>query len=92
MASYTVRNPGALSDAQARTLVIRALRRTRAAQRASDSTGERFERELDRLIKRKKRINAGSLDTLVQLYRAYNVATEGVMAPLTDTINAANQF
>lgn len=92
MASYQVGNPGALTDAQARNLVIRALRRARQVYRTSSTLGERYERELDRMIKRKTRINASSMNTMLSMYRQYNIAAEAAMAPLSDAINAATQF
>lgn len=92
MGSSQFVNPASLTDAQARNLVIRALRRARAQYRASDTLAQRYERELDRLIKRKTRINAQSMNTLLGLYRQYNIACDAAQAPLTDAINAASQF
>lgn len=60
---------GRLTDAQARNLVIKSLRAARIAYRKADTAGEKFEREIDRLIKRKTRINSASFRTLNSLYR-----------------------
>jgi len=81
-----------LSDAQARNLVIQSLRNARKAYRKADSAGERFEREIDRLITRKSRINAGSLQQLNALYRTYNALSDAVQVPLTDSNIAASNF
>lgn len=64
-------NLARLSDAQARNLVLAALRKARVAYRKADTSGEKEERELDRLITRKTRINATSLETLFTRYDAY---------------------
>ena len=62
---------GRLTDAQARNLVIKALRQARVAYRKADTAGEKFEREIDRLIKRKTRISSTSFSTMNSLYRAW---------------------
>lgn len=87
-----VTNPGHLTDAQARNLVIKALRQARAAYRAADTAGEVEERELDRLIKRKTRINASSLVTLANRYAKYQQLVNQVQLPLTDAYSVASQF
>lgn len=88
----SVTNPGHLTDAQARNLVIKALRQARAAYRAADTAGEVEERELDRLIKRKTRINASSLVTLANRYAKYQQLVNQVQLPLTDAYSVASQF
>ncbi len=88
----SVTNPGHLTDAQARNLVIKALRQARAAYRAADTAGEKEERELDRLIKRKTRINASSLVTLANRYTKYQQLVSQVQLPLTDAYSVAAQF
>lgn len=85
-------NPGHLTDAQARNLVIKALRRARAAYRAADTLGEREEREYDRLIKRKTRINSGSFQTLTARYDQYVKLVEAIQVPLRDAMEVASQF
>lgn len=87
-----VNDPGRLTDAQARNLVIKALRQTRAAYRRADTLGEKEERELDRLIKRKTRINANSLQTATTRYSEYVRAVEAVQLPLQDALLVASQF
>lgn len=82
----------ALSDAQARNLVIRALRNVRQVHRQSKSAGSVLERELDRLIARKTRINANSLGVLANKYSTYNKLVDGVQQKLTDALNAARQI
>lgn len=87
-----IQSPGALTDAQARNLVIRSLRTARKYHRAADTQGERFEREIDRLIKRKTRISAKSLVTLAELYRVYNDKVTRLQMPLADAYQAVSQF
>jgi hypothetical protein len=88
----SVLDPGHLTDAQARNLVIKALRQARAAYRAADTAGEKEERELDRLIKRKTRINASSFTTLVKRYNEYQKLCTAVQVPLSDAMGVASQF
>lgn len=87
-----VSNAGRLTDAQARNLAIKALRQARTAYRKSDTAGEAFEREIDRLIKRKTRINAGSFATLADLYSEYIRTAERMQSPLQDAFDVASSF
>jgi len=52
-------------------LVVKALRQVRAAYRRADTAGERVERELDRLIRRKTQIEMRSIDTLTKSGQTY---------------------
>jgi len=52
------------TQGQQRAALIAAVREMRRAYRKSDSQGEKVERELDRLIKRKTLITPRSLTTL----------------------------
>lgn len=81
-----------LTDAQARNLIIKALRQARQAFRTADTQGEKFEREIDRLIKRKTRINSRSFVTLVDRYKAYLLWVENVQKFLTEALNGAAIF
>lgn len=85
-------NPATLTDAQARSTVIKALRRARATYRSSDTAGEKLEREFDRLIKRKTRINANSLVTLSELYANLSRLTDAIGASLADVNAIASRF
>ena len=87
-----VPNPGHLTDAQARNLVIKALRQARAAYRKADTMAQSEEREYDRLIKRKTRINSSSFATLVKRYQIMCGLVEAIQTPLTDAMNIASQF
>jgi len=87
-----VNDPGRLTDAQARNLVIKALRQARAAYRKADTAGEKEERELDRLIKRKTRINANSLQTMSARYAEFIRLAEAIQIPLTDAYIVASNF
>ncbi len=84
--------PGSLTDAQARSVVIKSLRNSRAAFRKADTAGEKVEREMDRLIKRKTRMNASSLTTLNEHYKSYNSLVDNVQKFLTDAYVAAALF
>jgi len=57
-----------------------------------DTAGEKMERELDRLIKRKTRMNAGSLATLADLYTEVLRAAEKIQIPLQDSFDVAASF
>ncbi len=82
----------ALTDAQARSLVTKALRSARASYRKADTAGEVLERDFDRLIKRKTRINAQQLVVLADKYKAY-LALAGIAAiPLADAYSVASNF
>jgi hypothetical protein len=85
-------DPGHLTDAAARNFAIKALRKARSSYRAADTQGERLEREMDRLIKRKTRINSSSMATFVKLYNDYLTKVEAVQTPLTDVLNVVAQF
>lgn len=85
-------DPGHLTDAQARNLAIRALRKARQSFRAADTQGELVERELDRLIKRKTRVNASSFKTIDNLYVEYQKKVNNMQLPLTDAFSVASQF
>lgn len=81
-----------LTDAQARNLVIKALRAARRAYRAADTAGEIEERDLDRLIKRKTRMNATQLVVLANKYKAYQELVNKVQLPLQDAYDVAAVF
>lgn len=92
MASLELQQAAALTDAQARNYVIRALRKARAAYRAADTAGEVEERELDRLIKRLTRINATQLVSLANKYNKYRALADAVSQPLADAMEIATVF
>ena len=92
MASIGFQQAAALTDAQARNYVIRALRKARQAYRAADTAGEVEERDLDRLIKRLTRINGPQLVKLAEKYNKFKVLTEAIAVPLADAMEIANQF
>lgn len=92
MASIEMARAAALTDAQARNYVIRSLRLARAAYRKADTAGEREERELDRLIKRKTRMNVTQLVTLAERYNEYRTLADGAALPLADAMEMASQF
>lgn len=83
---------GHLTDAQARALAIKALRQARVAYRKADTAAQSFEREIDRLIKRKTRINAGSFVTLNSRYDVMQRLAYAIQIPLSDANAVASQF
>lgn len=85
-------DPGKLTDAQARTVVVRSLRNCRAKYRQADTAGEKFEREIDRLIKRKTRINSNSLSTLTRLYDQYVQSVGLIQYALAQANDASARF
>lgn len=85
-------DPTRLTDVQARNLVLAALRRARASYRAALTAGDLFNRELERLLKRRTRINAHSLSALSTDYDSYLHKTEALQVALTDAYNTASQF
>jgi hypothetical protein len=87
-----ISNAARLTDAQARNLVVKALRQARAAYRAADTAGEREERELDRLIKRKTRMNANQLLELHKRYERYLQLTTQAQVPLANAYEVASNF
>lgn len=87
-----VKDAARLTDAQARNLVIKALRAARRAYRHADTLGEIEERDLDRLIKRKTRMNATQLVVLADKYKKYQEAVAAVQIPLADAYDVAAVF
>jgi hypothetical protein len=87
-----LQNAGHLTDAQARNLVIKALRQARAKYRTADTQGEKLEREFDRLIKRQTRINAASFTTLVKRYTEYTQLVEAIQTSIITAHEAASYF
>ena len=70
--------------AQRRRNVNLALRQLRKAYRKADTTGELFEREVDRLIDRKTLVTSQSLERLTGLANSYWRAAEDLQQPLVD--------
>lgn len=87
-----VRNLASLTDAQARNLVVKSIRQVRRSYRAADTAGESEERELDRLIKRKTRMNANQLDTLMRRYDTYVALVERIASDMAVLAQVAQQF
>jgi hypothetical protein len=67
---------------------LRALRGLRKVYRTADTAGEKLERELDRLIKRKQLIQPDDLVTAMKLYQNYGRAVLAIDKAFTD----ANQY
>jgi len=60
-----------MTQGEQRALKVRAARTCRSQYRKADSAGEKLERELDRLVKRKTLITPASLATTERLYYSY---------------------
>lgn len=67
------------TQGERRRQAISAIRQIRAIYRKSDTIGEKVERELDRLIKRKTLITPDSLATLARLLEEYARQVERVI-------------
>jgi len=80
------------TQGERRSQAIRALRALRKLYRTADSAGERVERELDRLIKRKTLISPDSLATLARLVQAYFKDQERMAMGMADTANVIQQI
>lgn len=66
------------TQGQRRAEARSAVRRLRQEYRKADSAGERAERELDRLVKRKTLINADDLQTVSKRLMDYAQAVESI--------------
>jgi len=66
--------------------IRRALRAVRRVFRASDSTGEMFERRLDRLIERKTQVQPEEMDPLVRDYMAYKGRVLNLERSMADVV------
>jgi len=73
-----------MTQGEQRALVKRSARNCRALYRKADTSGEKVERELDRLIKRKTLIQASSLTTLEARYYEYKRLVVALEAGLRD--------
>lgn len=54
-------------EVERRRVINKALRQVRASYRIADTAGEKLERELDRLIKRKTTVEIEDINTLERL-------------------------
>lgn len=66
------------TQGQRRQEAVSAIRRLRAEYRKADSSGERVERELDRLVKRKTLIGPDQMQTLADRLEDYVRIVESV--------------
>lgn len=80
------------TQGERRLQAIRALRALRRLYRTADSAGERVERELDRLIKRKTLVSPDSLATLARLVQAYMKDQERMAMGMADTAAVVQQI
>lgn len=75
------------TQAQRRAQAIQALRALRRHYRATDTQGEKVERELDRLINRKRLVQDESLEKVGQQIDEYAVLINGLINAYVDTVN-----
>lgn len=73
------------TQGERRQQAVRAVRSLRRIFRSIDSAGEKVERELDRLIKRKTLISPDSLGTLTRLTQEFVRGQESLVKGLNDT-------
>jgi len=69
--------------------VKQALRATRKTYRGLDSSGEQFERRVDRLIERKTLVYADELEPLIGQFRDMQARMKGLEGALTDLVTIA---
>lgn len=74
---------------QKKLLVNQALRRFKKFYRASDTMGERLERELKRLILRKELVEPASLRKTVEITKAYVALAAALSRGIIDLVNIA---
>ena len=79
-----------MTQGESRAVVKRAARNARAAYRKADSAGERLERELERLLKRKTLIQASSLSTMEKAYYQYKNYVTSLEKAIADFYSAAS--
>lgn len=79
-----------MTQGEVRSLVKKAARNARTYYRKTDTAGEKLERELDRLVKRKTLIQASSLKSMEKLYYDYKNAMSALEHALADFISTAN--
>lgn len=63
---------------------VRVVRNVRRVYRRADTAGERLERELDRLIKRKRLFQPNDLATAIRVYFAYDQAVNQISKAFQD--------
>lgn len=71
------------TQGQRRAEARAAVRRARTSYRRADTSGEKVERELDRLIKRKTLIQTDDLQKLIDLSNQYVENVNSLLAALT---------
>jgi hypothetical protein len=72
------------TQGEIRSRAVSAVRSMRRQFRAADTAGEKVERELDRLVKRKTLISPNSLQTLSRLQVEYAAAADRTALAMRD--------
>ena len=72
------------TQGEIRNRAVSAVRAMRRVYRQADTAGEKVERELDRLVKRKTLISPNSINTLANLQSQYSLAADRTASALRD--------
>lgn len=80
------------TQGERRSQAIRAIRALRKLFRTADTAGEKLERELDRLIKRKTLVSPDSLATTARLLQDYLKKTENLARGMADAASVVTQI
>jgi hypothetical protein len=75
-----------MTYAQQKELVRRSLRNLRSAYRRADSEGEKFERHLDRLLRRTTLISQSDVTKVAEEYRAWQQTVAGLDKVTADAV------
>lgn len=74
------------TQGERRRQAVAAIRALRRSYRAADTAGEKLERELDRLVKRKRLIQNESLATTGRLLDEYAINVQNILNVYIDTV------
>lgn len=70
--------------------LVKSIRTVRAVYRRADTAGEKLERELDRLVSRKRLIQPNDLLTAGKLFENYSTAVDAIGSAIVDANLAIN--
>jgi hypothetical protein len=75
---------------QEKANVLKAVRRIRQIYRTADTAGEKLQRELNRVLKRKTLVSVATLQGVQKLIEDYQYKASALDAPLNDAMVSAN--
>lgn len=78
--------------ASRKAYVLKSLRAIRQRYRSADTAGEKLERELDRLLKRKTLVTPDSLSKMIELMDAYTTAVQQIQSPVADAVQVTSLY